>query len=257
MADATKQGAAAPAKPGYVPTKDEQDLMQEWLDRKRTKVPRITVRIDDDGRVAAKNNHPDNALGALLLIKALGLDSTGEYTLFLSHMLSMTEQNKGPEHIEKQLNEIVSLVVGQRPKDLTEAMLCLQMAAVQLAIGRSMYSVMNSEALEVRSENSNAVNKLSRTFTMQMDALKRYRTKGREQKVVVEHKHYNYVAPGAQAVFGDVTATGEGGGVQQESASQSHGRMAPVRKLTVVGSVPSAFDLAKEIVTVGGGDEAA
>ena len=43
-------------------------------------------------------------------------------------------------------------------------------------------------------------NKLMRTFTMQMETLKRHRSSG-EQKVVVEHVH---VYAGGQAVVGNV-----------------------------------------------------
>ena len=50
------------------------------------------------------------------------------------------------------------------------------------------------------------MNKLARTFTTQMEALKRYRTGG-EQKVTVQHVSVN---EGGQAIVGNVTqGTGE------------------------------------------------
>ncbi|HSF93104.1 MAG TPA: hypothetical protein VLA51_13000, partial [Paracoccaceae bacterium] len=51
-----------------------------------------------------------------------------------------------------------------------------------------------------------ALNKLARTYTMQMDALKRYRTGG-QQKVTVGHVTVN---AGGQAVVGAVTHGGRG-----------------------------------------------
>jgi hypothetical protein len=57
---------------------------------------------------------------------------------------------------------------------------------------------------------SNAFNKLTRTFSMQLEALKRYRTGG-EQKVTVQHVTVN---DGGQAIVGAVSAPtggGEGG----------------------------------------------
>lgn len=51
-----------------------------------------------------------------------------------------------------------------------------------------------------------ALNKLARTFAMQMDTLKRYRTGG-QQKVTVEHVTVN---SGGQAIVGTVEA-GRGG----------------------------------------------
>ena len=54
--------------------------------------------------------------------------------------------------------------------------------------------------LEQKDSASTSLNKLTRTFATQMEALKRHRSAG-EQKVVVEHVH---VYPGGQAVVGNV-----------------------------------------------------
>src|SRR5437667_3012401 len=51
-----------------------------------------------------------------------------------------------------------------------------------------------------------AFNKLARTFASQVEALKRYRTKG-EQKVTVEHVHLH---AGGQAVVGTIETPGVG-----------------------------------------------
>ena len=51
-----------------------------------------------------------------------------------------------------------------------------------------------------------ALNKLARTYAMQMETFKRYRTGG-QQKVVVEHVTVN---EGGQAIVGAVTQGGRG-----------------------------------------------
>ena len=48
------------------------------------------------------------------------------------------------------------------------------------------------------------LNKLARTFAVQMETLKRYRTGG-EQRVTVQHVN---VAEGGQAIVGNVNAAG-------------------------------------------------
>ncbi len=63
-----------------------------------------------------------------------------------------------------------------------------------------------SENIPQQDSNSNALNKLARTFTTQVEALKRYRSKG-EQRVIVEHVTVN---EGGQAIVGSVE-TGGGG----------------------------------------------
>ena len=73
---------------------------------------------------------------------------------------------------------------------------------------------------EGRSENLNQANKLSRTYTVLLDALNRHRGKG-QQKVTVEHVH---VHSGGQAVVGMIGAPG--GGVAPKLEDQSHGKQA-------------------------------
>jgi hypothetical protein len=71
-----------------------------------------------------------------------------------------------------------------------------------------------------------AFNKLTRTFTMQMEALKRYRT-GAEQKVTLQNVS---VADGGQAIVGNVTQVPREEGQKQAAA--------PPPKLTDTNVVP-------------------
>jgi hypothetical protein len=63
-----------------------------------------------------------------------------------------------------------------------------------------------SETITQQDSNGNLAVKLLRTFTMQVEALQRYRGKG-QQKVTVEHVH---VHAGGQAIVGAVTPGGGG-----------------------------------------------
>jgi hypothetical protein len=62
------------------------------------------------------------------------------------------------------------------------------------------------QTFEGRRESLSQANKLSRTYTVLLDALNRHRGKG-QQKVTVEHVH---VHPGGQAVVGTVETPGGG-----------------------------------------------
>jgi hypothetical protein len=57
------------------------------------------------------------------------------------------------------------------------------------------------ETISQQDSAERALNKLTRTFAMQMEALKRYRS-GVEQKVTLQHVS---VADGGQAIVGNVT----------------------------------------------------
>jgi hypothetical protein len=105
---------------------------------------------------------------------------------------------------------LLSVVKGIQPKDQLETMLAAQMAAVHSLTMTYARRLANAEALPQQESAERTLNKLARTFTAQVEALKRYRTGG-EQKVTVEHVTVN---EGGQAIVGNVSnnpTRGEGG----------------------------------------------
>ena len=98
----------------------------------------------------------------------------------------------GQDIDERELNFMLSVIKGIEPRDQLEAMLAAQMAAVH---------VTTMTFARVAAVNISAFNKLTRTFAMQIEALKRYRS-GAEQKVTLQHVS---VAEGGQAIVGNVT----------------------------------------------------
>ena len=80
-------------------------------------------------------------------------------------------------------------------------MLAAQMAAVHITLMKFAQHFSRIESLPQQDAAERAFNKLVRTYTMQMDALKRHRTGG-EQKVTVQHVS---VGEGGQAIVGNVT----------------------------------------------------
>ena len=83
-------------------------------------------------------------------------------------------------------------------------LICLK--PIHQATVRAARLLRASETIPQQDSNSNMLNKLTRTFATQVEALKRYRSKG-EQKVTVEHVTVN---EGGQAIVGNVE-TGGGG----------------------------------------------
>ena len=79
-------------------------------------------------------------------------------------------------------------------------MLATQMAATHVAAIRVLRQLKGSDAITQQDSNGNLAVKLLRTFTMQLEALQRYRGKG-QQKVTVEQVHVN---AGGQAIVGSV-----------------------------------------------------
>src|SRR5262249_11530062 len=107
----------------------------------------------------------------------------------------------GRELDEHGLNFMLSVIKGIEPRDQLEAMLAAQMAAVHVASMTFARRLAQLEMIPQQDSAERAFNKLTRTFTMQMEALKRYRI-GAEQKVTLQHVS---VADGGQAIIGNVT----------------------------------------------------
>jgi hypothetical protein len=85
-------------------------------------------------------------------------------------------------------------------------MIAAQMIAAHSAAMECYRRAMLSEqTLEGRRENLSQANKLSRTYTLLLEALNRHRGKG-QQKVTVEHVH---VHEGGQAIVGHVEQGGK------------------------------------------------
>lgn len=101
---------------------------------------------------------------------------------------------------------MLALVKGVEPKDQVEAMLAAQMAAVHNATMTFARRLNRAENVPQQDSAERAFNKLARTFALQVEALKRYRSGG-EQTVRVEHVTVN---EGGQAIVGNVTHRGRG-----------------------------------------------
>jgi hypothetical protein len=101
----------------------------------------------------------------------------------------------------RQKNATVAALAGIAPRDELEAMIAAQLlGAHNAAMECYRRAMIKEQTLEGHRQNLNQANKLSRTYTLLLDALNRHRGKG-QQKVTVEHVH---VHSGGQAIVGTV-----------------------------------------------------
>ena len=106
------------------------------------------------------------------------------------------------------------------PKDEIEAMIAAQLiAAHNAAMECYRRAMIRDQHLMGRRDNLSQANKLSRTYAVLLDTLNRYRGKGGQQKVTVEHVH---VHAGGQAVVGVVETPG--GGDRPKTEDQPHAK---------------------------------
>lgn len=107
---------------------------------------------------------------------------------------------------EEATNFALAFLDAMQPRDAAEALLLTQMAATHQSTMMLARRLNHVETIPQQDAAERAVNKLARTYAVQMDTLKRYRSKGQQvvrvERVTVEN--------GAQAVVGNVTQGGRG-----------------------------------------------
>jgi len=142
------------------------------------------------------------------LCQVFGTSDERQAVALLGHCLkplSASEStDKKPGNDERIF--MLSVIRDLAPRDPVERMLAVQIAATHIATIRASGWLSRSENLAQGQTHSTAYAKLARTFTAQVEALRKHRTGG-EQRVTVQHVN---VSDGGQAIVGNVKTGGEG-----------------------------------------------
>jgi hypothetical protein len=138
-------------------------------------------------RATAPN--PQDDANFARLMKALGSNDPDFVTGLFQQILEASAKNHGV---------LFTLAVAKStaPKDELEVMQLTQMAAVHAAMMRATGELARAETVMHQEVATRAVNQLARTYTAQLEALKRYRA-GAEPAVAVQNVS---VSQGAQAI---------------------------------------------------------
>jgi hypothetical protein len=193
----------------YEPTPDE-----------RTALEAVRARGKKTARVKADENahklvldHPEPYYGCSLLMKALGTLDPDFYQGFLSQLAKAATLGQSLDEVS--LNFLIAIVKGVEPRDQLEAMLAAQMGAVHMLTMDFARRLNAADNIPQRDSAERALNKLVRSFAVQVETLKRYRSDG-SQKVTVEHVTIN---EGGKAIVGNVSHGGAGGSEKRETTS--------------------------------------
>jgi hypothetical protein len=181
---------------------------------------------------------------AMRLISAFGTVEPAFANLMLRAIIDAAADGSPsrPPGIE-DINRALAAVTGIEARDEIEGMLATQMVATHFAAISALRRLKGSETVPQQDSNGNLAVKLLRTFTMQVEALQRYRGKG-QQKVTVEHVH---VHAGGQAIVGAVNPGRANKGKSREQAD------AP-REITHEPGTPlRSPDPEREAVPIAGG----
>jgi hypothetical protein len=183
-----KQAPGAAAK--------EQEELEAWaLTALNRDLPRAELEWQDGGVVQVK------VLGRWGRI----YKGSGNHTVadgLLQHVAGLGSYGKRVD--ADAMNFVLAFLDSMEPRDAAEALLMTQMASVHLAAMMLARRLNHVETIPQQDAAERALNKLTRSYSVQMDTLKRYRSKGQQvvrvERVTVEN--------GAQAVVGNVTHGG-------------------------------------------------
>lgn len=203
--------ASANAKP-YTLTDEERAAAARLAERRKRSpvLPRLKVETKSNASIIGYD-HENQTAGAILLSDALGISDEFLTDCLVSQLANVAGEGKAVT--SRQLNNIAALVAAISPRDSTEAILACQMAAIHNATMTAARRLSHVETVPQQESASNMLNKLARTFSTQVETLKKYRSTG-EQNIRVQHVNVS----ASQAVVG----IHQGGGEAHEKPSQSH-----------------------------------
>jgi hypothetical protein len=189
----------------YEPTEKERVVMDLFLARQKGKPPSPGLKVTDKkGATQIGPDHEDPSLGTSLMMEAIGTADIAFFEGFVAELANATNHRSNVS--ERELNFMLAVVKSIEPKDEVEAMIAAQMAAVHMATMTFTRRLTHVETIPQQDSATSAFNKLARTYAVQMDALKRYRSSG-EQTIKVQHVTVN---DGGQAIVGNVEQGGGG-----------------------------------------------
>lgn len=184
----------------------ERGKVEAQIYRANTRVagPQMALKVAD-GALQVTYRHPNPDAANLVLMAELATCDPA----FLAGITGQVARvgTPGATVDDVASNFLLSVVRSVEPRDELETMLAVQMGAIHQATMMMARRLNHVETILQQDAAERALNKLARTYAVQMEALKRYRTGG-QQKVVVEHVTVN---EGGQAIVGNVSHGGRGG----------------------------------------------
>lgn len=174
----------------------------------RQAAPAMKLKLDGDVLNVALESE-DLMAATLLQMADIGTRDSAFYDGLVGQIACLGAHGRKVD--SDNSNFVMSVVRSIEPRDELEAMLATQMGAIHAATMMMARKLNHVNTIPQQDSAERTLNKLARTFTTQMDALKRYRTGG-QQKVTVEHVTVN---EGGQAIVGAVNNRGGGASENQ------------------------------------------
>jgi hypothetical protein len=170
------------------------------IDKKATTSIKMTVGG------SAKTGHNIQLEQESAIRDVFGTDDDQLANSLLGHCLKplSTHEADGDNPNADERTFMLAIINDLKPNDAVERMLAVQMATTHVATIRAGNWLSRAETIPQGQAHSTAYSKLARTFTAQVEALRKHRTGGK-QTVTVQHVN---VSDGGQAIVGNVQTGG-------------------------------------------------
>jgi len=165
---------------------------------KKIEKSQIKVTASENSTLTVSHRDGSDATRTEANLAVFGFDDNDAFNVLLNQII-----NVKPEHktFQEHSNYVLAMLVELNPQDAMEAMLINQMVSTHvLVMEMSKRILLPDQSVEGVNFNINRTTKLQRTFVTQMEALQKYRNKGR-QTIQVQHVNVN---DGGQAVVGNI-----------------------------------------------------
>ena len=177
MTEAKKHSPSKAVDKPYEPTPREREVLEAQRARKdkRPARPNVTASMTD-GAAQVTFDHAARAVALPVIMESLGTADEDFTNGLLMQLIRLSWD--GASVNEQDFKFLLATVAGVAPNDEVEALLAVQMAAVHNATMASARRLKRAQTPLQHETDGRALNKLTRTFAVQVEALKRYRTGG-------------------------------------------------------------------------------
>jgi len=209
-------------------------------DRRLAVRPKMRIAFNDttEGNqqvrtIAVDVERGDKEAAWRLLEASLGTSDHEFAALMMAGLASISTQGRSADTDTKSLNGYLGIVQNIAPTDAVETMLAVQMAAIHGATMHLASNLRDQTRTMDAEQVERSMNRCARTFAAQVDALKRYRSKG-DQKVTVTHVH---VDQGGQAMVGTFNQAGSSPAPAEELCDDGTNLLRLPERAAVLGSL--------------------
>ena len=126
----------------YTPTRREAAAIEKLQKELGEQAPGLKV-LKRGNVHSVGTDHPDDTIGQVLLMEALGTADRHFFNGFLEQLLNTSSQ--GGEASEERVNFMLSVIKGIKPRDETEALLAAQIVAIHNAVMASASRLAKAE----------------------------------------------------------------------------------------------------------------